>query len=126
MLKKLLSYHYFCHGIVICLVYVEWCWTELNCVAVRLTSEGDRALTAGTVELFKSSYWYQVCDADWDDTDARVACREMGFADGKALQQGQVGKRCREMGDHADWIFVAFALRLIDHPLHLARVRLNV
>ena len=34
--------------------------------------------------------WTQICDGGWDDNDARVVCRELGFKDGKALCCNQV------------------------------------
>ena len=36
----------------------------------------------GTVEIRTDDGWIEVCDEDWDNVDAKVLCREMGFKDG--------------------------------------------
>ena len=33
----------------------------------------------GNVEICFSGIWRSVCDINWDDKDAFVICREMGF-----------------------------------------------
>ena len=34
----------------------------------------------GRVEICRSSSWYTVCDVGWDNRDARVVCRQLGFS----------------------------------------------
>ena len=35
---------------------------------------------SGTVQTCHNGYWGSVCGYDWDDTDAIVVCRQLGFS----------------------------------------------
>ena len=43
---------------------------------------GGQVRTEGTIEVCQSGLWQRdtICDDDWDNSDARVVCRELGFA----------------------------------------------
>ncbi|KAK3746952.1 hypothetical protein RRG08_030362 [Elysia crispata] len=61
--------------------------------SVRLLSAVAEDQAVGSVEIYMSSEggWYEVCDVDWDDNDAKVVCGQLGFADGKALSRNSLG-----------------------------------
>jgi hypothetical protein len=40
-----------------------------------------------------SNHWVSVCDVDFDDMDARVACRNIGYKDGKAQCCSSLGPK---------------------------------
>lgn len=53
--------------------------TELNepVFSVRLRG-GDRP-TSGAIEVYYGGVWGSVCSDNWDETEANVICRQLGY-----------------------------------------------
>jgi hypothetical protein len=49
------------------------------CKSGEIRLSGGNA-TAGRVEICIGGVWGTVCDDYWDDTDAQIACYQLGFA----------------------------------------------
>ena len=56
---------------------------------IRLASGSSER--EGRVEILYQGIWGTVCDNGWDDIDAAVICRELGFLNGTASRQVQFG-----------------------------------
>ena len=46
---------------------------------VRLITVSSSVRSDGRVEFCRNNQWGTICDDGWDSTDARVACRQLGF-----------------------------------------------
>jgi len=58
-------------------------------IKYRIVNDQHPEVTSeGRVEIAVNNVWGTVCDAAWDDADARVLCRQMNYHDGYALKGG--------------------------------------
>ena len=63
---------------------------------VRLV--GGSMPSEGRVEIFANGYWGTVCDDGWDQADARVVCRQLGFSDSlEATTESRFGRGTGEI-----------------------------
>ena len=59
---------------------------EVRPADLRLT--GGRDETEGNLLVYQDGQWGGVCDDEWDEYDARVACRQLGFPGSLGITNG--------------------------------------
>lgn len=83
-------------------------------ISIRLT-DGDNK-TFGRVEIYHDNLWGTLCDSLWDDLDAIVACRMLGFKNGTMYKvprnENQLGPGLMDFID-----CVGYEDSLLDCPL---------
>ena len=52
------------------------CSLDVNFLAVRI----DSSTSVGPLLVYQDGAWGYVCDYEFDDVDAQVACRQLGYA----------------------------------------------
>lgn len=56
-----------------------------NFISVKLSGPEGSNSGNGTVLYYLNDTWSLICDDGFDDLTARKVCRELGFADGRAI-----------------------------------------
>ena len=76
---------------------IKWLNNEpLFSILVRLIN-GPNAWR-GTLQIFYAGHWGTICDNAWDNNDASVVCRQLGFYNGgKALINLEYGEGTGEI-----------------------------
>jgi len=74
-------------------ISVCYCLYLCFCSGILLRLVGGSLYSEGRVEVNYNGEWGTVCDGGWDDTDAGVVCRQLGFGlSGTAIESASFGQ----------------------------------
>ncbi|VDI12508.1 Hypothetical predicted protein, partial [Mytilus galloprovincialis] len=62
-----------------------------NVVGIRCEGNGDVRINSGRLEVYYNEAWGTVCDDEFDEKDATVACKQLGYNNGKFLDSNGNG-----------------------------------
>ncbi|XP_059173734.1 uncharacterized protein LOC131954198 isoform X1 [Physella acuta] len=68
-------------------------------VQYRLKGANSNQTNSGRIEMAIDDKWGTICGRSWDNRDAGVACKQIGFTDGEAEAPGKYGR-----GDGPTWL----------------------
>ena len=61
-------------------------YKEPECDETDIRLRDGRTPADGRVEVCLNGHWGSFCVDTWDDIDAKVVCRQLGYYDGSKLQ----------------------------------------
>ena len=65
------------HSLILC---TDRTTANANCTDGQLRLRGRNISREGRVEMCYERQWGTVCDNSWGTSDAKVACRQLGFS----------------------------------------------
>ncbi|XP_076460467.1 uncharacterized protein LOC143293467 [Babylonia areolata] len=70
----------------------------------ELQEEDDRTPDTGLLSLHHQGQWLPICGQGWSGYEARVACQQLGFRDGREVEEGEVGEWRHLLGNVTAWV----------------------
>ena len=64
----------------------------VNCTGLSIRLANGKNEKEGRVEIYWNNQWGTVCDDIWDDNDATVICKQLGYSRGSARVSAYFGE----------------------------------
>ena len=61
------------------MLYLQFIICDIDCKDGDIKLVGGTKDSEGTVEICYFNYWGLITDTNWDDQDAKVVCRQLGY-----------------------------------------------
>ena len=91
-------------------------------IDVKLRLVGGSSYNEGRVEVNYNGEWGTVCDDGWDDTDAGVVCRQLGFGSSGTA----IGSAGFDQGSGRVWLGGVACSGIESNIMNCGRLSLNI
>ena len=113
------------------LVIVTFLFTRIHyglaCTSGSIRLVGGTSTSEGRVEVCSSTgTWGTVCDDSWDNTDASVACRQLGYASGMLYYHHINAHTHSNVTGSTSIAVIVSLLHSVRHRTHDQHVLINV
>ena len=65
---------------IMLLCYSHYCYPFIGCTEGEVRLVNGNTENEGTIEICRHDLWGLISDSDWENSDAEVVCRQLGYS----------------------------------------------